>query len=127
MLAWLISFVTGGGLASITGQIADAYKAKQNALTDAAKIEADAQISTLEAQRDVLVAEVASGGLQSWIRPLFALPFVIYDFKIVVWDKVLGWGVTDPLSADLVRIEMIVITAYFLSRGAEKVTRIIKG
>lgn len=127
MLAWLLKFVAGGGLASITGQIADAYKAKQTAQTDAAKIEADAQIQTLEAQRDVLVAEAASRGPASWIRPLFALPFVIFNFKIIVWDKVLGWGSTDPLSADVIHIEMIIISAYFLSRGAEKVTRIVKG
>ncbi|MCR4332284.1 MAG: hypothetical protein NUV34_06210, partial [Sulfuricaulis sp.] len=77
-------------------------------------------------QRDVLVVESASNGPASWIRPLFAFPFVVYNGKLVLWDKVLGWGTTDPLSAELFQIEMIIIGAFFLTRGAEKVARIVK-
>ena len=32
------------------------------------------------------------------VRPLLALPIVIYFWKVIVWDKVLGWGVTDPIT-----------------------------
>ncbi len=127
MLATLLTLLTGGGgLLGLADKIADAYKARQIAVSDAERIAADERIKTLEAQRDVLVAEAGGGGLQAWIRPLFALPFVIYNAKLIVWDKVLGWGATDPLSDELFQIEMIVIGAYFLSRSAEKVARIVR-
>ena len=31
------------------------------------------------------------------IRPLLALPVIIYLWKVIVWDKVLAWGTTDPI------------------------------
>ena len=132
MLGFLANLFGGGALGTIANKIADAYAAKQAALTDEARIEADAQIKTLEAQRDVLVAESASGGLASWIRPLFALPFVIYVWKLIVYDKIMCpffYGeecATDPLSQQLGEVMMIVLTAYFIGRSAEKVTRIIR-
>jgi hypothetical protein len=32
------------------------------------------------------------------IRPLLAFPLIIYVWKVIVWDKVLGWGSTDPIT-----------------------------
>jgi hypothetical protein len=62
-------------------------------------------------------------------RPLFAFAFVIYAWKVVVWDKVLGaWthGVTDPLGGDVARWAMVVLTAYFGGRSLEKVAKILR-
>ena len=86
MLGLLANLFGGGAIGTIANKLADAYSAKQAALTDAARIEADAQIKTLEAQRDVLVAEAASGGPASWIRPLFALPFVVFNAQPLFLD-----------------------------------------
>jgi len=58
-------------------------------------------------------------------RPLFAAAFVIYTWKVVVWDKVLGLGTTDPLTGEVARWAMIVLTAYFGGRSLEKVARIL--
>jgi hypothetical protein len=58
-------------------------------------------------------------------RPLFALAFVIYVWKVVVFDKVLGLGATDPLSGDVAQWAMIVLTAYFGGRSLEKVAKIL--
>ncbi|MDP3940086.1 MAG: 3TM-type holin [Deltaproteobacteria bacterium] len=132
MLGLLANLFGGGAISTIANKLADAYKAKQDALTDSARIEADAQIKTLEAQRDVLVAEAASGGPASWIRPLLALPFVLYIWKLVPVDKIacpIIFGnecATDPLSPQLTEIMMVVIGGYFIGRSAEKVARIIK-
>jgi hypothetical protein len=127
IFAWLAKI----GIGTIAGQIAEAYAQRQNAETAQQRIAAEERIKTLEAQRDVLVAETANGGLSSWIRPLFALPFVIYIWVLVVWDKLIcnwaGWScATDPLGDNLTDIMMIVIGAYFIGRSAEKVTRIAK-
>ena len=58
-------------------------------------------------------------------RPLFAFAFIIYVWKVVVWDKVLGLGTTDPLSGQVAQWAMIVLTAYFGGRSLEKVARIL--
>jgi hypothetical protein len=122
MLATILNFLTG----SVVKELAAAYRARESAKTDVERIAADERIKVLEAKQAVLVTEAGSGGFASWIRPLFALPFVIYLWKLVVWDKVLGMGATDPLSPQLADIMMLVIGAYFLGRTAEKVTRIIR-
>jgi hypothetical protein len=121
ILAAIIGFFSG----PVARELAAAFRAKQDAKTDAERAEADERIAVLQARRDVLLAEAGGGGLASWIRPLFALPFVIYIWKLVIWDKVLAFGVTDPLSPQLSDIMMLVIGAYFVGRTAEKVTRII--
>ena len=58
-------------------------------------------------------------------RPLFAGAFIIYVWKVVVWDKVFGLGSTDALSGDVAQWAMIVLTAYFGGRSLEKVARIL--
>ena len=58
-------------------------------------------------------------------RPLFAFAFIIYVWKVVVWDKVLGLGSTDALSGDVAQKATVVLTAYFGGRSLEKVARIL--
>ncbi|MGI9373702.1 MAG: hypothetical protein ACR2OJ_14515 [Hyphomicrobiales bacterium] len=89
MISILFSWLAGGGITAIGKQLNRAHENKLNAKNSSERIEADKAISQLESRRAVLVAE-QKGLLTRWIRPAFALPFVIYDFKIVVWDKVLG-------------------------------------
>ncbi len=114
------------GLISPLSRIADniiAAKVKKiDAKTEQARIEAEVVIGQLEARQAVLIAEQGSW-MTRWIRPAFALPFIIFNFKVVVWDKVLGWGVTDDLSASFWQLQMIVFGAYFLTRPFEKVFR----
>ena len=119
----LAKFFLGGGLSAIGDQLNRAYANKLAAKTSEATLDAEQEIALLSAKRDVLLAEQGAGGLRAWIRPLFALPFVIYNAKLVLWDKVFGLGTTDALSPELFQIEMIVIGAYFLGRSAEKISR----
>jgi hypothetical protein len=119
MLKLLLSWVTGGGLSGITKELGNAYENKLKAETDSEKMQIDAQIDTLRLQQQVLIAEQGSW-MTRWIRPAFAFPFVVYDFKIVVWDKVLKLGTTDPLSPEFWQLQMIVFGAYFITRPFEK-------
>ena len=50
---------------------------------------------------------------------------MIYVWKVVVWDRVLGLGTTAALAGDVAQWAMIVLTAYFGGRSLEKVARII--
>ena len=82
-----------------------------------------------EAQRQTEAAIIRQE--QGWwptaiIRPLFAAPFIIFTFKVVVYDKVLGLGTTDVLDPNLWGVFQAVIYAYFGGRTIEKVARIFK-
>lgn len=109
MLAWLLSLVTGTG--GIAAQIEKAYEAKLAAANDGERIAADVAIAQLTAQQAALVR---GGLLSAAVQAAFALPFIVYNAKLILWDKVLGWGVTDPLSAQLYTVESIVVGFYFL-------------
>lgn len=122
MIGLILKFLGGGGIAAIGGQLRAAYELKLKAQTDHEKLEADQRIEELRAQQAILIAEQGNWTTR-WIRPAFAAPFVIYNFKIVVWDKVLGLGVTDPLSPEFVQMQTIVISAYFVGRSIEKIFR----
>lgn len=113
MLAALAAFLAKIGIGSIASKIADAYLAKQNAATEQERIAADERIKALEARRDVMIAEAGSP-LNALIRLAFALPFVVYIGKLVLWDKVLGLGSTDPLSPMLENVMWTVVGFFFL-------------
>lgn len=120
MLSFLLSLVNP--LSAIADKIAAAYLAKQKAQTDQEKIAADERIKALEARRDVMLAE-AGQRTNGLIRAGFALPFLIYNAKLVLWDKVLSLGSTDPLSAELMQIQMICIGFYFLHSIVDRIKR----
>lgn len=122
MIGWLVSFVTGGGLNRITDRLADAYEAKQRAQTDREKLKADITISQLEARRDALVS-----GQGAWVskavQAAWAAPFIVYNGKVIVWDKVLGWGVTDPLGPFETNLGLMIAGFYFLTVGIRSIRR----
>lgn len=122
MLALIFGFLAKIGIGTIATKIASAYEARQNATTKQAEIAADERIKTLEARRDVMVAEGGSP-INSFIRAGFALPFVLYNMKLVVWDKMLGLGATDGLSDELFQIELACIAFYFVYDTARVIAR----
>lgn len=131
MLAWLGSLITGplikAGL--------DAYSKKLDAGNTSERIAADIAVRELAVQErerevaaSVVVAEQGNWFTRS-IRPLWALPFVLYTWKLVVWDKVLAaytGGSTDPLTGGMETLIVTVAAAYFGGRTIENVARIIK-
>jgi hypothetical protein len=46
--------------------------------------------------------------------------------KLLVWDKVLGLGTTDPLAGFAAVTSNLVVSFYFAKRGFENIARIIK-
>lgn len=122
MISAILGWLTSGGIAAIGKQINDAYKAKLGAQSEAEVLEANLKISHLEARRDVLLAE-QNNWMTRWIRPAIAAPFVIYLWKVIVYDMVFGWGSTAPLSPQLGEIMGYMIGAYFLARPLEKFIR----
>ena len=100
-----------GGSGGIAKQIEAAYEAKLKAANDGERIAADVAISQLSAQQ----ASLVRGGMVSALVQLaFAAPFAIYNVKLIVFDKVLSMGATDPLSPQLYTVESIIVGFYFL-------------
>ena len=128
VLAWLGNLL-GGPFAKAA---VDAYRAKLAAESTSEKIAADlaARELSVEQRERELATEMLVTEQGRWYtalpRPLFAFAFIIYAWKVVVWDKVLGLGTTEALSGDVSQWAMVVLTAYFGGRTLEKVARTLK-
>ncbi|MGC1464308.1 MAG: hypothetical protein WA792_01100 [Pseudolabrys sp.] len=130
VLSWLGNLL-GGPFAQAA---VAAYQAKLTAGNDAQRIAAGlaARELAVEQRESELAAQTVVTEQGRWFtalpRPLFAFAFVIYVWKVVVFDKVLGFwtnGTTDPLSGEMSQWAMIVLTAYFGGRSIEKVAKIL--
>jgi hypothetical protein len=128
MLAWLASFLTGP---LIQGAL-DAYKARLAAANAGDRIAADLAVKEIEAEieaRKSAQATIIAEQGRWWtaaVRPLWTAPFVVYTWKVVVWDICLGWGTTDAIRGDLATLMMIVAGTYFSGRTIEKVAQVLR-
>jgi len=127
VLGWLGNLL-GGPFAKAA---VDAYRAKLSSENTSETIAAGLAARELEVERrerelatQVLIAEEGRW-YTALPRPLFAAAFIIYTWKVVVWDKVMGLGSTPALSGDVAQWAMLVLTAYFGGRSLEKVARIL--
>lgn len=124
-LGWLGNLL-GGPFARAA---VDAYRAKLAAENTSEKIAADLaarELAVEQRERELANAMVLAeqGRWYTAVpRPLFAIAFIIYVWKVVVWDKVLGLGTTDALTGDVSQWATIVLTAYFGGRSLEKIVR----
>jgi hypothetical protein len=109
----------------------DAYRSKLSSENTGEKIAADlaARELAVEQRERELALQILKVEQGRWYtalpRPVFAFAFVVYTWKVVVWDKVFGLGSTEPLAGDVAQWAMIVLTAYFGGRSIEKVARIL--
>jgi hypothetical protein len=128
MLQLLLSFLGGplvnGLLAAYRARIAQLNSQDQMALTLLQK-EIDAEIAARAEASKVLLAEQGHW-YTAMIRPLFAIPFIIFEFKVILWDKALHLGSTDALDPNLWSVFQVVVGAYFGATAIERVSRIFK-
>jgi hypothetical protein len=129
MMAWLLSFLSGPLLTSLV----NAYKAKLDAgntrdakAVDLAVAEISADIAARSAAKEIIIAEQGHW-YTAIIRPLFALPFVIFIWKIVVYDKVLGLGVTvGSLDENMKQVLLAIIFSYFGYASIDRIAKVFK-
>ena len=122
----ILSFLGG----PVVKGLIDAYQAKLKAGNVESKIAADlaateiaAQVSEANAIGRYRIAEIGH-----WYEPdkLMGYCVTIYFCKLLVFDKVLGLGTTDPLTGFASVTANLVVSFYFAKRGFENVARIIK-
>jgi hypothetical protein len=117
MFARVLGWIMGGGLSGIAEQLQIAHRNRLQAQTDEQKLAADITIKQLEARQNALI-HGKGAWLSKAVQATWALPFIIFNFKVIVWDKVLKLGVTDPLGQFEQNIGMIIVGFYFLTTGA---------
>ena len=133
MLAFLAPFLQpilnffGGPV--IKGAI-EAYKAKLDAGNNSERIAADlagreleVQAKEIEVQGQYKVALIGR-----WYEPTNLLGYimVVYVGKVVIWDKVLAWGTTDPITGAVGEWAGMIIAFLVGKRAIENVARIIR-
>jgi hypothetical protein len=124
----ILGFLGGPVISGLIG----AYKARLASINtqdqialDLLQKEIEADIAARAEATKLLIAEQGHW-YTAIIRPLFALPFVIFAFKVVVWDKVFGWGVTDRLDPNMWSVFQTIVVSYFGASAVERVSRIFK-
>jgi hypothetical protein len=108
----LLAPLLGTALSTLTGSLNQAYKDRLNAKNDAERIEADKQIAFFQGQ--INLATAAAQNDKWWsTRELIGKCALIYVFKIVVFDTVLGLGTTPDPGPQVTGIVMLVLGFYF--------------
>jgi hypothetical protein len=127
MLKWLASFLT----APIINGFLDAYRAKLDANNaegaQAVEIARAALLAEIEARKSANAIIIAEQGrwYTAMVRPLLALPVIVYLWKVIVWDKVFGLGTTDPITGDVGVWTGAIVATYVGGRSLEKIARTI--
>lgn len=120
MLNAILGWLSGGALKQLTDALLTAYTARQNAKNDSERLEAEKQIAFFEGQ--ISLARDAAQSDQ-WYSPrsLMAYCATIVVAKLLVWDTVLGLGVTPDPGSIVNGIVLTIIGFYF---GAKAVSDI---
>lgn len=118
MLGTILNWLSGGIVKQFTDPLLAAYQAKLNARNDSERLEAERQISFFEGQI-ALAREAAQSDRWYSPRSLMAYCATIVVAKLLIWDTVLGWGVTENPGSMVNGIVLTIIGFYF---GAKAVT-----
>jgi hypothetical protein len=122
----ILSFLGG----PVVKGLIDAYQAKLKAGNVESKIASDLAASEIAAQvaESNAITQYRIAEIGHWYEPdkLMSYFVAIYFGKLLVWDKVLGLGATDPLAGFASVTSNLVVSFYFAKRGFENVARIIR-
>ncbi len=107
----------------------EAYNAKLKSATDDKKIAADLAANEIVAQTaetaENTKIKIAEVGHPYEPEKLAMYITLLFYGKCVVWDTILGLGVTPALKGDISTWAGMIMGFYFTKRGAENVARII--
>jgi hypothetical protein len=122
----ILSFIGG----PVIKGLIDAYQAKLKAGNVESKIAADlaadeiaAQTAETNANVEYRIAEI---GHPFEPDKLMGFCVAVYFAKLLIWDKVLGLGTTDPLGGFAATTANVIVGCYFAKRGFENIARIIR-
>lgn len=125
---WLsiMSFIGGPVISGLISAYREHLKATTTDKQTASNLAAQEIASQTAETQAITSLKVAQIGHPWEVEKLFAYVTLFYYAKLLLWDKVLGLGTTDPLTGWVLWAANLVIGFYFTKRTAENVTTIIK-
>lgn len=131
MLSILLGLIPGvfSTITGITNAITNEKINLAQSQNESDRIASQEKIASLQAKRDVLIAESGTSKINAIIRACMGGSVAIVLAKVYVYDKALGeWtgGHTDALDPNLWNVIMATIGFYFVYEGAVNATRILK-
>jgi hypothetical protein len=113
-------------LGALKDGLVSAQKQWLDAKNDASRLKAEENMAYFKGQIELAVA---ASRYDKWysVRSLIGYCVVILVAKLLIWDTVLGWGVTPNPGQLVMWITVTVIGFYFASKTAIDVARIIRG
>ena len=128
MMAMILGFLGGPLLNNLLG----AYKARLENASGQDKMAVELAIKEIEAEiearRNANTIIIAEQG-RWWTampRAIVQWSFALFVAKVVVWDKVLALGSTDPLNGDVASWAGMLMAMWFGGRTIEKVAQIFR-
>lgn len=116
-MLWLLKLINP--ISAIAKEIGNTRVRIEQERNTERRIELEGMLGALEAQQNVLIAS-QQFFLNRLARFLLTVPIIVILWKLFIWDKVLGWGVTDPLGSDLWDILKIVMGGYFVTLAVDR-------
>jgi hypothetical protein len=122
----IVSFLGG----PVIRGLIEAYQARLKAGNVQAKIAADLAAQEIAAQtaETNAVAQYRLAELGRWYEPdkIMGYCVALYFGKLLVFDKMLALGTTDPLGGFAATTANLIVGFYFAKRGFENIARILK-
>ena len=122
----LLSFIGG----PVVSGLINAYKAKLAAGNTSEKIASETASAEIAAQvaETNAITQYRIAAIGKWYEPehIMGYAVAVYLCKLLIWDKVLGLGVTDPLLGWSGTVSTTIVGAYFGKRTFESIAQIIK-
>ena len=120
MIGVILSALTGGGfktISTIATEMQQTKRAIALAENDADKVALEEKSKILQRQLDVKERAQATFGVATVMRAGFALPFMAYLWKIIIYDKIWmdGLASTDALGQNEADLMKVVVSFYFLT------------
>lgn len=110
-LATILKFIPG--LSSLaTTWLNDHYNAQVQEYVERLGVNRDVAVAIIQEQEAVQTR----WWFVALVPPLFAVPYVIYVWKAIAWDKVVMGGTTstDPINGSLGTVFIMIVTFYFM-------------
>ena len=124
ILSWLGSLLGGPFVKAALA----AYQAKLNSenTTLSYKEQLALQELQLQSKEQELQYQYRIATIGRWYEPehIMGYAVAIYFGKLLIWDKVLAWGVTDPLAGWAALTANLIVSYYFAKRSIENVVKI---
>lgn len=112
----MLQLIFGALTGEVGRNLAAAFKERSNAETERERIAANERIAYWDT-----VQQSQNQAVASLVRAAFALPFLVYMYKLILWDKLICGGgcSTDDLSDNLWMVFYIVLGFYFFKQARD--------